>query len=76
MVLGIQPVKAWLKRGALAWFREPEGVDIDVSAHTILLEAQLLENIRVELMVWLGRNLGADNLAVRMRNLRHCCCLH
>lgn len=39
VVLGIQPVKAWLKRDALAWFREPEGVDIDVWAHTGMLEA-------------------------------------
>lgn len=76
VVLGIQPVKAWLERDALAWFREPEGVGIDVWAHVAELEAQSLEVIRVELALWPGRNLGADNLAVDMRALRHCCCSH
>lgn len=76
VLLGIQPVKAWLERDVLAWFREPEGVGINVWAHVTELEAQLLEGIRVELAVWPGGNLGADNLAVGMKDLRRCCCSH
>lgn len=32
-------MKAWLEGDALAWFREPEGVGIDVWAHVAELEA-------------------------------------
>lgn len=75
-MLGIQSVKACLERDVLMWFREPEGLGIDIWAHVTDLEVQLLEDIGVELAVWSGGNLGADNLAVGMRDFRHCFCSH
>jgi len=57
VTLGVQSVEAWLERDALAWFREPEGVGNDVWAHVAELEAQLLEDVRVELAVRHGENV-------------------
>lgn len=76
VVLGIQPGKAWLERDVFAWLREPEGVGVDVWSYVAELEAQLPEDMSVELAVWPGGNLGTDNLAVSMRDFRYCCCSH
>lgn len=61
VVLGAQPVQAWLGRDVLVWLREPRAA-AGIWASVAELEAQQFEVIGVELTVWPRRNLEADNL--------------
>lgn len=54
VVLGTQPVQAWLGRDVLVWLREPRAA-IGVWACVAVLEAQQLEVIGLELIVWPGK---------------------
>lgn len=72
VALGAQPVQAWLGRDVVVWLREPRAA-VGVWACVAELEAQRLEVFGVELSVWPGGNLEADNLVPVMRGLRHCC---
>lgn len=71
VVLGAQPVQAWLWRDVLVRLREPRAAT-GVWACVGGLGPQRLEVIRVELTVWPGGNFEADNLIPVVRGLKHC----